>query len=81
LRADRSASASSLETLRALGKEAYFVRDLAFRELFKIAWERLKAGWTTAVARSMLLKRFNQVSRGFDELRRFLKSKDAGVRP
>ena len=68
------------DQLRALGKEVYFVRDLEFRELFKIAWERLKAGWTTAVARSMLLKRFNQVCRGFDELRRFLKSKDASVK-
>ena len=64
------------DQLRALGKEVYFVRDLAFRELFKIAWERLKAGWTTAVARSMLLKRFYE----FNELRRFLKSKDASVK-
>lgn len=64
------------DQLRALGKEAYFVRDLAFKELFNIAWERLKAGWTTAVARSMLLKRFYE----FNELRRFLKSKDASVK-
>jgi hypothetical protein len=66
---------SLADQLRALGKEVYFVRDLAFKELFKIAWERLKAGWNGAVARSMLTKRFYE----FNELRRFLKSKDASI--
>jgi len=66
---------SLADELRALGKEVYFVRDLAFKELFKIAWERLKAGWNGGVARSMLTKRFYE----FNELRRFLKSKDASI--
>lgn len=66
---------SLAEELRALGKELYFVRDLSFRELFVVAWERLKAGWNGAVARSMLTKRFHE----FNELRRFLKSKNASI--
>ena len=63
----------ALETIR---KGIYFVDDLSYIELLAMAKKRLAETWSHGVALALLEQAYPR----FDELRRFLKSKDKAVK-
>ncbi len=64
------------ELLKTIQNEVYFVDGLTYLELVEIAKQRLRDCWSHTVARTLA----ESAHCGFQELRRFLKSKDRSVK-
>ena len=71
-----SGRSSFEETLQRIRECIRFVDNLTYVELLEIAKERLRQAWSHSLARQLLL----QTQSGFDEMRSFLKARDAGVK-
>jgi len=63
----------ALEDIRG---NVYFVEDLSYLELLDIAKEHLRETWDHSIARTLAERAWP----GFQELRRFLKTKDKGIK-
>jgi len=64
------------ETLERIRDGVYFVDRLSYVELLEIAKERLQRNWSHRTAHALL----SRTHVGFDEMRRFLKAKDKGIK-
>jgi len=64
------------ETLKDIKEQIYFVKELSYVELIKIAKEQLLKKWSHQIAYELL----KRVYYNFDEMRRFLKAKDKNIK-
>ena len=63
-------------TLEHLREDVYFVDDLSYMQLLDVAKRRLREMWSHRMARTLAERAYM----GFQELRRFLKAKDASIK-